>query len=65
MRSGGSGRRAHLAPGQLVDVGGYRLHLYCAGSGTPTVVLESGLGETGAYWGWISTALALETRVCA
>lgn len=58
-------RRAHLAPGQLVDVGGYRLHLYCAGSGTPTVVLESGLGETGAYWGWISTALALETRVCA
>jgi pimeloyl-ACP methyl ester carboxylesterase len=23
------------------------------------------LGETGAYWGWISTALALETRVCA
>jgi len=58
-------RRVYLAPGQLVDVGGYRLHLYCAGSGTPTVVLESGLGETGAYWGWISTALALETRVCA
>jgi alpha/beta hydrolase fold len=58
-------RRVYLAPGQLVDVGGYQLHLYCAGSGTPTVVLESGLGETGAYWGWISTALALETRVCA
>ncbi|PYR92804.1 MAG: alpha/beta hydrolase [Acidobacteria bacterium] len=36
-----------------------------AGSGTPTVVLESGLGETGAYWGWISTALAPDTRVCA
>jgi pimeloyl-ACP methyl ester carboxylesterase len=53
------------APGPLVDVGGYRLHLYYAGSGTPTVVLESGLGESGAYWGWISTALALETRVCA
>ena len=58
-------RRVYLAPGQLVDVGGYRLHLFCAGSGTPTVILESGLGETGAYWGWISTALALETRVCA
>jgi pimeloyl-ACP methyl ester carboxylesterase len=58
-------RRVYPAPGQLVDVGEYRLHLYCAGSGTPTVVLESGLGETGAYWGWISTALALETRVCA
>jgi pimeloyl-ACP methyl ester carboxylesterase len=57
-------RRVYLAPGQLVDVGGYRLHLYCAGSGTPTVVLESGLGETGAYWAWISTALAPDTQVC-
>ena len=59
-------RRTHVAPGQLVDVGGRRLHLHCAGSaGTPTVVLESGLGETGAYWGWISPALAPDTRVCA
>jgi pimeloyl-ACP methyl ester carboxylesterase len=58
-------RRTYVAPGQLVDVGGHRLHLHCAGSGTPTVVLESGLGETGAYWGWISTALAPDTRVCA
>jgi pimeloyl-ACP methyl ester carboxylesterase len=57
-------RRTHVAPGQLVDVGGHRLHLHCAGSGTPTVVLESGLGETGTYWGWISAALAPDTRVC-
>ena len=34
------------------------------GSGTPTVILESGLGEAGAYWGWISTAVARDTRVC-
>jgi pimeloyl-ACP methyl ester carboxylesterase len=58
-------RRTYVAPGQLVDVGGHRLHLHCAGSGTPTVVLESGLGETSAYWEWISTALAPDTRVCA
>jgi len=58
-------RRVHPAPGLVVDVGGHRLHIYCVGSGTPAVVLESGLGETGAYWGWISTALASETRVCA
>jgi hypothetical protein len=31
-------------PGQLVDVGGHRLHLYCTDSGSPTVVLEPGLG---------------------
>jgi len=46
-------RRVHPAPGLVVDVGGHRLHIYCVGSGTPAVVLESGLGETGAYWGWI------------
>ena len=58
-------RRTYLAPGQLVDVGGHRLHLDCVGSGTPTVILESGLGEAAAYWGWISTAVARDTTVCA
>jgi pimeloyl-ACP methyl ester carboxylesterase len=57
--------RRIIAPGQLVDVGGHRLHLRCTGSGTPTVLLESGLGETGAYWEWISPAVALDTKVCA
>jgi len=58
-------RHTHKAPGQLVDVGGHRLHLLCVGSGAPTVILESGLGEAAAYWGWISNALAQETKVCA
>jgi pimeloyl-ACP methyl ester carboxylesterase len=58
-------RRADSAPGRLVDVGGHRLHLLCTGSGSPTVVLESGLGETAAYWGWIAGAVARDTRVCA
>jgi pimeloyl-ACP methyl ester carboxylesterase len=58
-------RRLYAPPGQLVDVGGHRLHLHCAGSGTPTVILESGLGETAAYWEGISTAVAHDTRVCA
>ncbi len=57
-------RRLHVAPGQLVDVGGHRLHLNCAGSGTPIVILESGLGETAAYWASISTAVAHDTQVC-
>jgi pimeloyl-ACP methyl ester carboxylesterase len=56
--------RRIIAPGQLVDVGGHRLHLRCTGSGTPTVLLESGLGETGAYWEWISPAVARDTKVC-
>jgi pimeloyl-ACP methyl ester carboxylesterase len=57
-------RRVHSAPGQLIDVGGHRLHLQCAGVGTPTVILESGLGEPGSSWGLIFDAIAAGTRVC-
>jgi pimeloyl-ACP methyl ester carboxylesterase len=52
------------ASGQLVDVGGHRLHVQCSGAGAPAVVLESGLGETAAYWGWITAGIARETTVC-
>jgi len=38
------------APGTLVDVGGYRLHLWCTGSGEPTVLLDTGLGGTAFDW---------------
>jgi len=57
-------RRTHVAPGQLIDVGGHRLHLNCVGAGTPAVILESGLGETAAYWAGISTPVARDTKVC-
>jgi pimeloyl-ACP methyl ester carboxylesterase len=57
-------RRTDMAPGQLIDVGGHSLHLNCGGSGTPAVILESGLGETAAYWAGISTAVARDTKVC-
>lgn len=51
-------------PGQLVDVGGRRLHLVCEGTGGPTVVLEPGAGEMAANLGWITPAVARKTRVC-
>jgi pimeloyl-ACP methyl ester carboxylesterase len=57
--------RALSMPGQLVDVGGHRLHLTCTGSGTPTVVLEPGAGEMAANLGWITPTVARSTRVCA
>src|SRR4030088_3676309 len=57
-------RASAAMPGQLIDVGGHRLYLYCTGSGSPTVVLESGAGESSAYWGWIAPAIARDTRVC-
>ena len=53
-------------PGQLVDVGGHRLHLNCTGSGSPTVILEAGLGEPSVMMaGWIAPDVARDTRVCA
>src|ERR671933_287519 len=56
--------RAHPAPGQLIDVGGHRLHLSCTGAGTPTVVLEPGASEMSSNLGWITPAVARDTRVC-
>ncbi len=56
--------RAYPMPGRLVDVGGHHLHLHCTGSGSPTVVLEPGGGETSSTLGWIAPAVARHTRVC-
>jgi pimeloyl-ACP methyl ester carboxylesterase len=55
---------AYPMPGQLIDVGGHRLHLSCTGSGSPTVVLEPGGGEMSSNLGWITPAVARDTRVC-
>jgi len=56
----------HPAPmtGQLVDVGDHRLRIDCTGDGSPTVVLESGLGESSFYWARVSAAVATTTKVC-
>src|SRR6266576_594548 len=59
-------RTAFAMPGHLVDVGGRRLYVHCTGSGSPPVVLVSGLAETSIYWGgWIAPAVARNTTVCA
>jgi pimeloyl-ACP methyl ester carboxylesterase len=50
--------------GQLVDVGPYRLHLECTGSGGPTVILEPGAGGSAASMGLIAPAVARDSRVC-
>lgn len=61
-------KNKYPAPGQLIDIGGYRLHLYCMGEpkdGSATVVLEQGLGGTSPAWALIQPEVAKETRVCA
>jgi pimeloyl-ACP methyl ester carboxylesterase len=56
--------KAYPMPGQLIDVGGHRLHLSCTGAGTPTVVLEPGAGGMSSSLGWIAPAVARDSRVC-
>ena len=55
---------AYPMPGQLIDVGGHRLHLKCTGEGSPTVVLEPGLGEASWAMAWIAPVVAQDSRVC-
>jgi pimeloyl-ACP methyl ester carboxylesterase len=58
-------RRNFPPPGRLVDVGGFRMHIRCTGTGTPTVILESLSGGFSSYWGWIQPAVATTTQVCS
>ncbi len=58
-------RSAHAAPGDLVDVGAHRLHINCAGTGRPTVVLEAGLDQASTVMaGWMAPAVTPTSRVC-
>lgn len=57
--------RAFPPPGQLVDVGGYKLHIYCLGTGSPTVVTESGLGGSSPDWSLVQPAVSQSTRICS
>ena len=49
--------------GQMVDVGGYKLHMYSTGSGGPAVILESGLGCPTPDWGLVQPEIAKFTQV--
>ncbi len=53
------------APGRLVDIGGFRLHLYCTGSGSPAVIMDSALGGSSVSWLLVQPDIAQLTRVCS
>lgn len=58
-------RRLFAAPGELIDVGGHRLHAVCAGAGSPLVLLESGIAASSLSWSLVQPAVARFTRACA
>lgn len=54
-----------IAPGRLIELGGYRMHLFCTGSGSPTVILSPGSGDFSFDWALVQPAVAKLTQVCA
>src|SRR6202050_3941964 len=55
----------YAQPGQLVDAGGFRLNLYCMGSGSPTVVFDSGWEDWAPAWSTVQPQIAKWTRACS
>jgi pimeloyl-ACP methyl ester carboxylesterase len=58
-------RRNFPAPGQLVDVGCFQMHITCLGEGSPTVILEPGGGGSSLDWFLVQPEIAKSTQVCA
>ena len=49
-------------PGRLVDVGGYRVHLYCTGAGSPAVMV---VGAGFSFdWTLVQNAVSRFTTIC-
>jgi pimeloyl-ACP methyl ester carboxylesterase len=62
----GRAERAHLPPGEMVDVGNHNsLHIHCVGKGSPTVVLDAALGAMSTSWVRVQREVSATTRVCA
>jgi pimeloyl-ACP methyl ester carboxylesterase len=58
-------RRFHPMPGELVDVGGYKMHIDCIGQGSPTVILDAGLGDSFVSWSKVQPRIAKFARACS
>ena len=56
---------AGSSPTGLIDIGGYRLFIDCRGTGSPTVVLDAGLGGSGANWIDVQRPASKSTRICS
>lgn len=50
--------------GKMVDLGGHDLHFVCTGKGSPTVVVEYGLGDSTPGWTLVQSRVQKFTRVC-
>jgi len=58
------GEAASPNRGELVDVGGYSLYVFCQGEGLPVIVLDAGLGGASSDWWKVQPELAKTNRTC-
>jgi pimeloyl-ACP methyl ester carboxylesterase len=67
VASGGSSPAdiLYAQPGKLVSVNGFRLNLYCMGSGSPTVVFDSGWEDWAPAWSKVQPEVVKWTRACS
>jgi pimeloyl-ACP methyl ester carboxylesterase len=56
-------RKAFPPPGEMIDLGDYRVHLNRQGEGQPVIVLESGLGGDSLDWCRVQPEIAKTTTV--
>jgi pimeloyl-ACP methyl ester carboxylesterase len=52
-------------PGKLLAVDGHRMHIYCEGRGSPTVIIEQGIGAQPLGWAPLNEDMSSITTVCA
>ena len=52
-------------PGKLVDVDGHRMHIFCQGQGSPTVIVEQGVGSQSLAWAPLNERMSAITTICA
>lgn len=65
LATAAAGEDEFRPPGRLVEVDGHRMHLYCTGIGSPTVVLDAGLGGSFLDWSRVQPVVGDYTRVCS
>ncbi len=58
-------KRQYPPIGQMIDIGGYHLHMQVEGEGSHTVIFDAGAGGIGLSWELVRPAVAKVTRVVA
>lgn len=51
-------------PGERHDIGGHQLHINCMGTGSPTIIIDTGLGDDSSDWQIILEKSAEISKTC-